>query len=41
MKLSSETWIVVAAVLLAALLAAQEPRNQWTLTRGDSPRPLS
>ena len=37
MKLSSETWIVVAAVLLAALLAAQEPRNQWTLTRGDSP----
>jgi len=37
MKLSSETWIVVGAVLLAALLAAQEPRNQWTLTRADSP----
>jgi hypothetical protein len=37
MKLSSETWIVVGAVLLAALLAGQEVRNEWTLTRGDSP----
>uniref|UniRef100_Q01SU5 4-hydroxy-3-methylbut-2-enyl diphosphate reductase n=1 Tax=Solibacter usitatus (strain Ellin6076) TaxID=234267 RepID=Q01SU5_SOLUE len=37
MKLSSETWIVIAAVLLAALLAAQEPRNQWTMTRGNAP----
>ena len=37
MKLSSESWIVVAAVLLAAMLAAQEVRNEWTLTRSDSP----
>src|SRR3954471_11468918 len=37
MKIASETWIVVAAVLLAALLAAQETRNEWKLTRADSP----
>jgi hypothetical protein len=37
MKLSNETWIVVAAILLAALLAAQEVHNDWTLTRSGSP----
>ena len=37
MKLSSETWIVVAAVLLAALLAGQDVRNEWTLRPADSP----
>ena len=36
MKLSSETWIVIAAVLLAALLAGQDVRDEWKLTRGDS-----
>lgn len=33
MKISSETWIVIAAVLLAALLAGQEAHHDWTLTR--------
>src|SRR6266568_7559475 len=37
MKLSSETWIVVAAVLLAALLAGQERHDQWSLSRGGAP----
>ena len=37
MKLSSETWIVAAAVLLAALLAGQDVRNEWTLRPADSP----
>jgi hypothetical protein len=37
MKPSSETWIVIGAVVLAALLAAQEKRNEWTLTRADAP----
>jgi hypothetical protein len=37
MKVSSESWIVIAAVVLAAMLAAQEVRNEWTLTRSGSP----
>ncbi|MCU1233140.1 MAG: hypothetical protein JWP63_1107 [Candidatus Solibacter sp.] len=37
MKLSSETWIVIAAVLLAALLAGQQRRDEWKLTRGGAP----
>jgi hypothetical protein len=37
MKLSSESWIVIGAVVLAALLAGQEARNEWKLTRSNSP----
>jgi hypothetical protein len=37
MKLSSESWIVIGAVVLAALLAAQEARNDWKITRAESP----
>jgi hypothetical protein len=37
MRVSSESWIVIAAVLLAALLAGQEVKNEWGMTRADSP----
>jgi hypothetical protein len=37
MKLSNETWIVVGAVLLAALLASQERHDDWSLSRGGAP----
>jgi hypothetical protein len=37
MKLSSETWIIAAAVLLAAFLASQERRDEWKLSRGNTP----
>jgi hypothetical protein len=37
MKTASETWIVVAAVVLAAFLATQEAHNDWTLTRSGAP----
>ena len=37
MKISSETWIVIAAVVLAALLAGQDVRDEWTLSRAGSP----
>ena len=33
MKVSSETMIVVGAVLLAALMAGQESRNEWQAHR--------
>ena len=32
MKVSSETMIVLGALLLAALMAGQESRNEWKVT---------
>jgi hypothetical protein len=37
MKTSSDTTIVIGAVLLAALLAGQESRNQWKVTYSGTP----
>src|SRR3954447_23452733 len=37
MKISSETWIIIAAVLLAAMLAGKDVRDEWTLRPADSP----
>jgi hypothetical protein len=37
MKISSETWTVIAAMVLAALLAGQERRDSWSVSRGSSP----
>ncbi len=37
MKVSSETMIVAGAVLLAALMAAQESRNEWHVSYSDNP----
>ena len=37
MRISSETMIIAGAVLLAALMAGQETRNEWKLTSSDTP----